>query len=57
MHLGPNAASYKLKYGVSDTFMETLLDELRVTPFSLNTDEAMNSNNEKMVTVLVSHFF
>ena len=49
-------ASYKLKYGLAATFEESLLEELRKTPLALNMDEAMNSNNQKVVTVLVSHF-
>lgn len=48
--------SYKLKYGLAATFEESLLEELRKTPLALNMDEAMNSNNQKVVTVLVSHF-
>lgn len=51
-----STASYKLKYGVARTFEEELVDELKETPFALNLDEAMNSNNQKIVTVLVSFF-
>jgi len=54
--LDPTTASYKMKYGVAETFVQELTGELKSTPFSLNLDEAMNSNNEKVVTVLVSHF-
>ena len=54
--LSPSAASYKTRHGVADTFRGTLAEELKSTPFSLNLDEAMNSNQQKIVTILVSHF-
>ena len=45
-----------LTYGLAATFEESLLEELRETAFALNMDESMNSNNQEVVTVLVSHF-
>lgn len=56
MAVSNTMASYKLKFGVAASFQEELLEELKKTPFSLNIDEAMDSNNKKVVTVLVSHF-
>jgi len=49
-------ASYKLKYGLSKTIEDALLHQLRKSPFSLNTDEAMNSNKQKVLGILVSTF-
>ncbi|GFN90956.1 Ap-3 complex subunit beta-2 [Plakobranchus ocellatus] len=48
--------SYKLQYGVAKTILDELLAELRVNKFSLNIDKAMNAQNQKIVSVLVSHF-
>lgn len=45
-----------LHYGSAATFEESLLEQLRETAFALNMDESMNSNNQEVVTVLVSHF-
>ena len=56
MTMDSSTASYKLKYGVARTFEEELVEDLKVTPFALNLDEAMNANKQKIVTVLVSHF-
>lgn len=56
MALDDRTASYKLKYGVAQTFRDELLLELRQSPFGLNLDEATNSNHQKVVTVMVSHF-
>lgn len=48
-------ASYKLR-GLAAFFQESLLEELRTCPFSLNIDEATAKNNEKVLAILVSHF-
>ena len=56
MTMDSSTASYKLKYGVARTFEEELVEDLKVTPFALNLDEAMNANKQKIVTVLVSYF-
>ena len=45
-----------LYYGLAATFEESFLEKLRETPFALNTDKSINSNNQKVVRVLVSHF-
>ena len=49
-------ASYKLTYGVGKMFHENLLNKLRITPFSLNLDEATSSNQLHVLTVLVSYY-
>lgn len=49
-------ASYKLKFGLAKTLEDELLNELRLTPFSLNIDEAMSKTNAKVLAVLSSHF-
>ena len=49
-------ASYKLKYGLSKTMEDALLEKLRSSPFSLNIDEAMNSNKQKVLGILVNTY-
>lgn len=49
-------ASYKMTYGLASFFTEELIEELRSTFFCLNLDESTNSNQEKVVAVLVSYF-
>ena len=45
-------ASYKLGEGLASTINEDLVDVLRTTYFSLNVDECMSNNYEKMFSVL-----
>ncbi|GBN33907.1 hypothetical protein AVEN_165944-1, partial [Araneus ventricosus] len=49
------AASYKMRFGVSKTMKEGLLEDLRRAFFSLNVDESTNSNNQRIVTVPVNY--
>ena len=49
-------ASYKLREGLAPFLQESLLDEIRTNPFSLNIDEATSKTNQKVLAVLVSHF-
>ncbi|GBO06855.1 hypothetical protein AVEN_135981-1 [Araneus ventricosus] len=49
------SAAYKLRFGVAGTFEENLLEDLKHEKFSLNIDESMSNNNEKIVTVLVNY--
>lgn len=54
--LSPASAAFKLKYGLAQTILQSLVADLKVTPFSLNVDEATSSNNKKVLTVLVSFY-
>ncbi|GBM80458.1 hypothetical protein AVEN_57296-1 [Araneus ventricosus] len=49
-----NAVSYKTRFGISKTVKEALFEDLRKEFFLLNLDESTNSNNQKIVTVLVN---
>ncbi|GBM46665.1 hypothetical protein AVEN_261046-1 [Araneus ventricosus] len=49
------AASYKMRFGVSKTMKEGLLEDLGREFFSLNEDESTSSNNQRVVTVLVNY--
>ena len=51
-----NTASYKMTFGLASFFERELDEELRNTFFCLNLDESTNSNQEKVVAVLVSYF-
>ena len=42
--------------GVSETFSESLYVKLKVTPFSLNFDEATSKNLKKVITILASFY-
>ncbi|GBM12802.1 ATP-dependent RNA helicase TDRD9 [Araneus ventricosus] len=50
-----NAASYKTRFGISQTVKEALFEDLQKEFFSLNLDESTNSNNRKIVTLVVSY--
>lgn len=50
------SASYKMKYGLSKTFQESLIDDLQHNKFSLNIDEATSSNLNKVLGILVSYY-
>ncbi|GBM81714.1 hypothetical protein AVEN_92835-1 [Araneus ventricosus] len=49
------SAAYKLRFGVARTFEQNLVKDLKREKFSLNIDESMSNNNEKIVTVLVNY--
>ena len=49
-------ASYKLAYGLSQTFQKVLVSTLQSIPFSLNMDESSSSNVCHVFTILVAYF-
>ena len=49
-------ASYKMSYGVAETFKERIVRNMRQTPFSLNIDESTSSNDKRVLAVLVSFY-
>ena len=49
-------ASYKMTYGVAETFKERIVRNMRQTPFSLNIDESTSSNDKRVLAVLVSFY-
>ncbi|XP_030828178.1 uncharacterized protein LOC115919185 [Strongylocentrotus purpuratus] len=49
-------ASYKMTHGLSKTFHEELIEDLKSSHFSLNIDECTSETNQRVVTVLVSYF-
>lgn len=55
LQMSRTTASYKTRFGLSRTFEENLLDNLRSEFFSLNLDESTSSNLEKVLTILVSY--
>ena len=50
------SATYKLKYGISKTFHDRTIENLKTSFFSLNIDESFSSNNMKVLTLLVCYF-
>lgn len=55
--LEKTSASYKMQHGLAATLQSEALEELKSgIYFSLNVDEAMTSNHQKMLTVLISFF-
>lgn len=50
------SAGYKLKYGLSDFFQQSIFKCMRNYPFSLNIDESTSANNKKVLAILVSYF-
>lgn len=50
------SASYKMTHGLSKTFQDKLINDLKTSKFSLNIDEATSSNNQKVLAVMVSYF-
>lgn len=50
------SASYKTRFGVAQTFSDSLTEELKNSFFSLNMDEATTHSYTKVLTVLVSYF-
>ena len=48
--------SYKLQYGLANTFRLQLTERLRTTIYSLNLDEATSKNLMHVFTVLVSYY-
>ncbi|GFO20474.1 isoamyl acetate-hydrolyzing esterase 1-like protein [Plakobranchus ocellatus] len=54
--LDRTTASYKMKYGLAKTIKDDLLEVLRKCKFSLNIDEAMNAQKEKILTIVCSHY-
>ena len=49
-------ASYKMTYGVVETFKERIVRNMRQTPFSLNIDESTSSNDKRVLAALVSFY-
>lgn len=56
MSMERSAASYKLRFGMGKTFHEQIREDIGESFFSLNLDEVMNSNHEKILSVLVSYY-
>ena len=56
LSMGRTSATYKATYGLAKTFKEDMVDDIGDQFFSLNLDEATSSNNEKVLTVLISFF-
>ena len=50
------STTYKLKYGLAKTFHARTIENLKKTHFSLNMDESFSSNDQKVLTILVSYF-
>ena len=46
--MSSTTASYKLRFGLAKTFASQLHDDMRQMFFSLNLDEAVSSNHEKV---------
>lgn len=55
VNLGYTAAAYKIRFGLAKTVTKRLADDLKVSPFSLNIDEATCANTKKVLSVLVSY--
>lgn len=57
-HLSMNraTASYKMKYGMAETFQQRTLRNIQSKPFSLNIDESTTNNNMQILAMLVSYF-
>lgn len=50
------SATYKMRFGVAKTFLQTTIENLRTVKFSLNVDEATSSNQLRVVSILCSYF-
>ena len=56
LEMGRSSITYKLKFGVAKTFHSRTIENLKKTHFSLNMDESFSSNDQKVLTILVSYF-
>lgn len=54
--LSKTTSSYKMNYGLAATFGSEIVAQLRVTPFSLNIDEATSDHGKKVLSLIVSYF-
>ena len=50
------STTYKLKFGLGKTFHERTIENMKKKHFSLNMDESFSSNDQKVLTILVSYF-
>ena len=57
LSLHPTTASYKMRFGVAKTFAEELSVEMQDSFFSLNIDEAVSANNEKVWLTQINFIF
>ena len=48
--------SYKMMYGVAETFKESIVQNMQQTPSSLNIDESTSNNDKRVLAVLVSFY-
>lgn len=56
LKLSCTAASYKMIYGLGQSFSEKTFANLRAYPFSLNIDESTSNSYKKVLSMLVSYF-
>ena len=56
LHMDRTSASYKMRFGIGQTFQEQVISELKSNYFSINVDEATSSNSTHVLTILVSYF-
>ena len=56
LSMSRTTVSYKLKYGISKTIKDHLINILKNTPFSLNVDESISNAGESIFTTLVQFF-
>ncbi|CAL4066119.1 unnamed protein product [Meganyctiphanes norvegica] len=54
--MGRTHASYKLTHGLAKSFHDKTLKNLKENYFSLNIDESGSTNNQKILTILVSYY-
>lgn len=54
LKLSRTAASYKMIYGLGQSFSEKTFANLRAYPFSLNTDESTSNSYKKVLFQCVS---
>ena len=50
------SATYKLKEGLGTLSHKRLVNDMQTHPFSINTDECVNTSNDKVYSILVSYF-
>lgn len=50
------SASYKMRFGLGKTFLESTVDNLKTSNFSLNIDESTSNNHMRVVSLLCSYF-
>ncbi|XP_060782423.1 uncharacterized protein LOC132889689 [Neoarius graeffei] len=49
-------ASYRIRHGLSKTFLEETINNIRSSPFSLNIDESTSNSNKRVLAILVSYY-